>query len=142
MTICFGFLEYCLSLIVVNRLAGHIRTHFIPPVGRLGSFDFSISVIICSKALATLVFNRALASVKPQLNSSASFLPSSTGTCRCSDLRSLLLPTMTSGTQSAPFQSRQLWPYTVRRTWVHTRWLRILSLRILIISYDCFDATE
>ena len=94
-----------------DHLACHIRTHFPPPVGWLGFWDFSISPIICSKALATLVFNRALASVKLQLNSSASFFPSSTGTCRCSGLRSLLLPTITSGTQSAPCQACQVWPW-------------------------------
>jgi len=90
-----------------DHLVGHIRVHLPPPVGWLGFWDFSISAIISSKAFVTLVFSRALASVKPQLNSSASFRPSSTGTCLCSGLRSLLLPTMTSGTQSAPWHACQ-----------------------------------
>lgn len=82
----------------------YITLHLLPPVGSPGFCDFSISAIICSNAFPTLVFNRALASVKLQLNSSANFLPSSACTWRWSAFRSLLFPTMTNGTQSAPCQ--------------------------------------
>lgn len=82
----------------------YITLHLLPPVGSPGVCDFSISAIICSNAFPTLVFNRALASVKLQLNSSANFLPSSACTWRWSAFRSLLFPTITSGTQSAPCQ--------------------------------------
>ena len=81
----------------------YMTLHLLPPVGSPGFCDFSISAIICSNAFPTLLFNRALASVKLQLNSSASFLPSSAWTWRWSALRSLLFPTMTKGTQSAPY---------------------------------------
>ena len=81
---------------------GYIVIHLLPPVGSLGFWDFSTSVIICSNALVTLVLSRALASVKAHLNSSARSRPSLMGTCLRSALRSLLLPTMTMGTQSAP----------------------------------------
>lgn len=60
--------------------SSHITEHLPPPVGSLGFCDFSISAIMVSKARETLVFNLALASVKPQWNSSASFAPSSVGT--------------------------------------------------------------
>ena len=87
----------------------YMTLHLLPPVGSLGFCDFSISAIICSNAFPTLLFNRALASVKLQLNSSANFLPSSAWTLRWSALRSLLFPTMTRGTQSAPYgQVRQM----------------------------------
>lgn len=87
----------------------YITLHLLPPVGSPGFCDFSISATICSNAFPTLVFNRALASVKLQLNSSANFLPSSAWTWRWSAFRSLLFPTMTNGTQSAPYeQVRQI----------------------------------
>lgn len=117
--------------------------HLLAPVGSPGFCDFSISAIICSNAFPTLLFNRALASVKLQLNSSANFLPSSAWTWRWSAFRSLLFPTMTNGTQSAPCTSQT----DVREQWWHrarllARWLRILSLSIRIISNDCLEATE
>ena len=87
----------------------YMTLHLLPPVGSPGFCDFSISAIICSNAFPTLLFNRALASVKLQLNSSANFLPSSAWTWRWSAFRSLLFPTMTKGTQSAPYrQVRQM----------------------------------
>lgn len=82
----------------------YMMLHLLPPVGSPGFCDFSISAIICSNAFPTFSFNRALASVKLQLNSSANFLPSSAWTWRWSAFRSLLFPTMTNGTQSAPCQ--------------------------------------
>jgi len=76
---------------------------FPPPVGSLGFWAFSICPIMSSNALVTFSLNRALASVLAHLNSSASFLPSSTVTWRCSGRKSLLLPTMTMGTHSEPY---------------------------------------
>lgn len=88
----------------------YMTLHLLPPVGSPGFCDFSISAIICSNAFPTFLFNRALASVKLQLNSSANFLPSSAWTWRWSAFRSLLFPTMTKGTQSAPCQQvRQMY---------------------------------
>ena len=86
----------------------YMTLHLLPPVGSPGFCDFSISAIICSNAFPTLIFNRALASVKLQLNSSANLLPSSAWTWRWSAFRSLLFPTMTKGTQSAPCQQVSL----------------------------------
>ena len=80
----------------------YMTLHLLPPVGSPGFCDFSISAINCSNAFPTLLFSRALASVKLQLNSSANRLPSSAWTWRWSAFRSLLFPTMTNGTQSAP----------------------------------------
>ena len=123
----------------------YMTLHLLPPVGSPGFCDFSISAIICSKAFPTLLFNRALASMKLQLNSSANFLPSSAWTWRWSAFRSLLFPTMTNGTQSAPCQKSDLC-VGVTRLWIGvgmlTKWFRILSLRIRIISNDCLEATE
>ena len=82
----------------------YITLHLLPPVGSPGFCDLSISAIICSNALPTFSSNRALASVKLQLNSSANLMPSSAWTWRWSAFRSLLFPTMTNGTQSAPYQ--------------------------------------
>ncbi len=81
----------------------HIIAHFPPSWGSLGFCDLSTWASSCSKALVTFWLWRALASVKEQLNLSASFLPSSALTCRCSGRRSLLLPTMTSGIHSTPY---------------------------------------
>ena len=80
----------------------YMSLHFEPPDVSLAFCGFSISAIISSKALETFELSRALASVKLQRNSSASLAPSGAGTCLCSGFRSLLLPTITSGTQSAP----------------------------------------
>ena len=60
----------------------YMTLHLLPPVGSPGFCDFSISAINCSNAFPTLLFSRALASVKLQLNSSAKFLPSSAWTWR------------------------------------------------------------
>ena len=76
--------------------------HLPPSAGALGFCDFSISSMSSSKALATWTSYRALASVQAQPNLSASFLPSSVLTWRCSGRRSLLLPTMQMGTFSLP----------------------------------------
>lgn len=91
-----------------NSRSTHMTQHLFPPVGSLGFWAFSISAIMFSKALETLVFRRALASVKPHLKSSAIWRPSSAETCLCSGLRSLLFPTIISGTQSAPCTAGQL----------------------------------
>ena len=80
----------------------YITEHLLPSGGWFGFWDFSTSPMIRSNALATLSLSRALASVQAQLNSSASFFPSSGVIWRSSGLRSLLLPTMTSGTHSEP----------------------------------------
>lgn len=69
-----------------------------------GACAFSISAIISSNALATLVSYAALASVQPHCSLSPSLRPSSTLTWRCSGRRSLLLPTMTMGTDSVPWR--------------------------------------
>ena len=81
-----------------------MTTHFVPPVGSPGFCDFSTSAIMSSKAFETFSLYRALASVHAHLNSSARALPFSGWTCRCSGLRSLLLPTMTMGTHSVPLK--------------------------------------
>ena len=91
---------------VVSTCPCHITAHLLPPVGSLGFCDFSISAIMRSKALDTFSLYRALASVHTQRNSSAIFFPSSAVTCRCSGRKSLLLPTMTRGTQSAPYMNK------------------------------------
>jgi hypothetical protein len=61
-----------------------------------------------SKALATLVSYAALASVHPQSSRSDNLRPSSKLTCLWSGLRSLLLPTMTMGTDSVPCGQAEL----------------------------------
>lgn len=76
--------------------------HLPPPAGLSGSDDFSISPIIISKAFATLVLLRALVSIQPQLRSRARLCPCSAGIFRLASGTSLLLPTMTMGTDSAP----------------------------------------
>lgn len=80
----------------------YITMHLFPPVGSPGFWDFSTSAIINSNAFDTFSLYRALASVQAHLNSSANALPSSGCTCLCSGLRSLLFPTITSGTHSVP----------------------------------------
>ena len=80
----------------------HIMQHLFPPVGLLGSRDFSVSETTSSKALATLELSLALASVKLQLKVRASCSPSSAGTCRSSGLRSLLFPTIAIGAHDSP----------------------------------------
>ena len=77
-----------------------------PPVGSLGFCAFSTSAIMSSNALVTFSLYRALASVQAHRNSVPSCFPSSIDTCRCSGRRSLLFPTMTRGTHSAPYDDR------------------------------------
>lgn len=72
-----------------------------------GFCDFSICAIKSSNARPTFSLYRALASVHPHWIVSDSFLPSSGLTCRCSGRRSLLLPTMTMGTDSVPCAQRK-----------------------------------
>lgn len=67
-----------------------------------GFCDFSIWPMSISNALPTFSLYRALASVHPHWIFSESFCPSSAVTWRCSGRRSLLLPTMTIGTDSVP----------------------------------------
>lgn len=81
----------------------HMTAHLLPPVGSLGFCDFSICPIMSSNALVTFSLYRALASVHAQAHFSASCLPSSGVTWRCSGRRSLLLPTITTGTHSVPY---------------------------------------
>ena len=80
----------------------HISSHLPLSVGVLGFWDFSTSSMSSSNALETFSSYRALASVQAQPTLSASFLPSSELTCRCSGRRSLLLPVMQMGTLSVP----------------------------------------
>ena len=74
-----------------------------------GFCDFSIWAISSSKARPTFSLYRALASVHPHWSFSDSFLPSSALTCRCSGRKSLLLPTMTIGTDSVPCGTHEPW---------------------------------
>jgi hypothetical protein len=83
----------------------YIRTHLESPDGSLGFSPFSICSIMSSNDLVTFSLYRALASVKAHLNFSASSLPFSTVTWRCSGRRSLLLPTMVIGTHSVPYEA-------------------------------------
>ena len=80
----------------------YMTWHFPPPAGLSGSCDFSISAIIISNALATLVLFLALVSTQPHLSSCASFCPCSGAILRFASATSLLLPTITIGTESAP----------------------------------------
>lgn len=92
-----------------KSLAGYIKAHLFPPVGWDGFWDFSICPIIKSNALETLKSRKALASVKAQWMSSANCRPSSRETWRCSGFKSLLLPTITKGTSSAPCCRHRVW---------------------------------
>lgn len=103
-----GIYNPTFTLSITRADTVYMMLHLPPPVGSPGFCNFSISAIICSNAFPTLWFNRALASVKLQLNSSANFLPSSAWTWRWSAFRSLLFPTITRGTQSAPCQQVRL----------------------------------
>ena len=117
---------------------------FPPPVGLFGSRDFSVSESISSNAFVTLELSLALASVKLQLNSPASFKPSSAGTCRSSGFRSLLFPTITIGAHFSPYLGRLASSANVlyREFGGRTRWLRILSAMMRTVSKDCLEATE
>lgn len=111
-----------------------------------GFCDFSICPTRSSKARPTFSLYRALASVHPHWSLSDSFFPSSGLTCRCSGRRSLLLPTMTMGTDSVPCarlvsvlgQS----PHTGAEGKARTKWFRIFSRITCTISSDGSDPTE
>ena len=100
---------------VERDISNHINTHLLFPAGCDGFCDFSTSPIMRSKAFATLKSRKALASVKAQLTSSANCRPSSRETWRWSGLRSLLFPTTTRGTSSAPWK----WSVSHVEMWNH-----------------------